>query len=278
MNLKTAVEHVLLATGGNPSTAIATENERIAQIINDSANYLYSMPWRWREVHGHKLTLGANTNYVELPADFSELVAIKSNDGSGGITVAETTPQHIEELIGSSSSTSSVDYVAVVFNQGDQSTVDVVGTLAGAAPKQFLKVFPQVTSEDADRYRISYRRGFGLVNASSSYTGSVSGSTVTDSLVSNAVSTGSNTDNQATTWEFQFPYYLDPLYVQYLRAFALGYEQGQLSEQLLQIEAGPIYQRMISRDGLIQNTYGKLNLNVPPSFPIPAQNTVPNPS
>lgn len=68
------------------------------------------------------------------------------------------------------------------------------------------------------------------------------------------------------------------MYVQYLRAFALGYEQGQLSEQLLQIEAGPIYQRMISRDGLIQNTYGKLNLNVPPSFPIPAQNTVPNPS
>lgn len=275
MNLKTAIEHVLLATGGNPSTAIATENERIAQIINDTGNYFYSMPWRFREVHGETVTLPANSNYVTLPADFAELVSITTNDSS--VTVAETTPHHIEQLIGSSTTSSNTDYVAVVFNQGDQSTIDVAGS-GGAGPSVFLKVFPQQTSEDADRYRISYRRSFMLVDSSASYTGSVAGSVVTDSLVLNAVSVGSNTDNVAAGWEFQFPYYLDPLFNQYLRAFALGYEQGQLSEQLLAIEAGPLYQRMIARDGLVQGQYGRLNLAVPPSFPVPAQNTVPNPA
>ena len=275
MNLKTAIEHVLLATGGNPSTAIATENERIAQMINAAGNYLYSMPWRWREVHGETVTLPASSNYVELPEDFAELISITTNDSS--VTVTETTPQHIEQLIGSSTTDSSTDLVAVVFNQGDQSTIDVAGT-NGNAPKVYLKVFPTQSAEDADRYRISYRRGFRLFDdLTSTFTGSVEGSAVTDSLVSAGAGDGSNADNSNPTYEFQFPYYIDPLFCEYLRAFAMGYEQGNLSEQLLAIEAGPLYQRMIARDGTVQQTYGRLNLSVPPSFPVPAQNTVPNP-
>ena len=271
MNLKTAIEHVLLATGGNPSTAIATENERIAQIINDTGNYFYSMPWKWREVHDYQIG-PAGSGWTALPDDFSEIISIVGNGSSYNVQL--TTPEFISSLVGSGQTDSAVEYVAVVYTNEH---AGAMGTDGSKAPKVYLRVFPEDISTDADRYLMSYRKGFRLADAKSE-TGAVVGSIITDALVSSGVAEGSNTDNTAAVSEFQFPYYLDPLFVQYLRAFALGYEQGQLSEQLLAIEAGPLYQRAISRDGMVQQTFGRMSLAVPPTFPVNAQSTVANPS
>lgn len=272
MNLKTAIEHVLLATGGNPSTAIATDNERIAQIINDAGNYFYSMPWKWREVHDF-VTGPDGDGYIALPLDFAEIIQITGNGSSFNVQL--TTPEMISDLVGSGQSSSGVEYVAVVYTSGSSGALTVDGS-TGDAPRVFLRVFPENIT-DTDRYLMSYRKGFALADSTSA-TGSVVGSIVTDTLVSTGITEGSNTDNSVAASEFQFPYYMDPLFVQYLRAFGLGYEQGNLSEQLLAIEAGPLYQRAITRDGMVQSNFGKLKLAVPPSFPVPLNSTVPNPS
>jgi len=269
VNLKTAIEHVLLATGGNPSTAIATENERIAQIINDTGNYFYSMPWRFREVHDFEIGPDGD-GWITLPDDFAEIMSITGNGSTFNVSL--TTPEFISDLAGSGQTSSSTEYVAVVFTSG---AAGALGTNATKAPAVYLRVFPENLT-DTDRYLMSYRKGFSIADGVSG-TGSAIGTVVTDLMVSTGASEGSNTDSSAAASEFQFPYYLDPLFVQYLRAFSVGYEQGQLSEQLLTIEAGPLYQRMIARDGTVQGTYGALNLSVPPFFPVPSQSTVPNP-
>tara|TARA_R100000329_G_scaffold118186_1_gene97301 strand:+ start:492 stop:1178 length:687 start_codon:yes stop_codon:yes gene_type:complete len=62
----------------------------------------------------------------------------------------------------------------------------------------------------------------------------------------------SDTDKSPT------PDYADSALIACVRAFALGYEEEGLEIRLAEIEAGPIYRRLLEKDGIIQPDYGPI--------------------
>tara|TARA_Y100000593_G_C4258236_1_gene310786 strand:- start:258 stop:944 length:687 start_codon:yes stop_codon:yes gene_type:complete len=54
------------------------------------------------------------------------------------------------------------------------------------------------------------------------------------------------------------PDYADSALISLVRAFALGYEEEGMEIRLAEIETGPIYQRLMEKDGIIQPDYGQI--------------------
>ena len=52
------------------------------------------------------------------------------------------------------------------------------------------------------------------------------------------------------------PDYAESALISIVRAFALGYEEAGLEVRLAEIENGPIYRRLLEKDGIIQPDYG----------------------
>lgn len=58
------------------------------------------------------------------------------------------------------------------------------------------------------------------------------------------------------------PAYAEAALIQMVRAFALGYEEENMSQRILEVEQGPIFQQALTSDGLTQNHYGPLQNGV----------------
>jgi hypothetical protein len=54
------------------------------------------------------------------------------------------------------------------------------------------------------------------------------------------------------------PDYADSALISLVRAFALGYEEEGMEVRLAEIENGPIYRRLMEKDGIIQPDYGQI--------------------
>lgn len=54
------------------------------------------------------------------------------------------------------------------------------------------------------------------------------------------------------------PDYADSALISLVRAFALGYEEEGMEIRLAEIENGPIYKRLLEKDGIIQPDYGQI--------------------
>lgn len=64
--------------------------------------------------------------------------------------------------------------------------------------------------------------------------------------------------NASDALELPIPTYVDALYLAYIRAFALGYEDDGLATRLAEVEAGPILQTALMKDGIVQRDVGRL--------------------
>ena len=86
--LKTAVTHAL---GGAPDQNIST-----GEIVNGALSWLCTLaPWRWKQ-KALSITMVNAQTYVNLPADFEEIMVIKKTGDTTGLVVPVTLDQIID--------------------------------------------------------------------------------------------------------------------------------------------------------------------------------------
>lgn len=223
-------QHILLALGGQPSVVTGvTRDQRIAEIINQSGNYLVSKPWRFRERTARPVTLTAGKNYAPLPADAEEIISLTSIAGMGW-RVELTSPEQIELMraTGDLSGSSGV-YSAAMSRPWAQSN-DTTPLVDGSGmPAVRLDLFPTPQATTSDALIIRYRSAWVAIS-----------------------------DQTADTYQIPVPAYVEALLIAYARAFGLAYEDEGLSARLIEIDNGPLFNNAAIKDGIQQRDFGRL--------------------
>ena len=230
---------VLLACGGDPSSATGlTVDERIAEIINSAGQQLFHHNWTWRE-RSSNLTLDftAGSKNVGLVQE-SDLGGIRSgniikvfpvnNNFREFIFVPPATFAEFESR--NLNVTEGLFYVTLTRQQ------TAFGT---DSPDMKLEFYPTPQTSESDVVGIKFRRNWPNIRGSDVATGS---SNLTNELPM---------DDSAI-----------PLFLEYIRAFAEGGENGDTNQRVAVVEAGPIYDQALRRDGTMVPNYGPLPLAV----------------
>ena len=236
-------QHVLLALGGQPSIVSGvTRDQRIAEIINQAGNYLFSKQWRFRERTSRPIGIVASRNWSALPDDVDDLVSLTCKAGLGW-RVEMTTPEMMDVLRTATEPAliEGVYYACLArpWAQPDPSTGNDTTTplVAGSGmPDVRLEFYPTPQSNSSDALIVRYRAGWVAVSGESS---------------------GGTPD----TYIIPVPAYAEALLVAYARAFALAYEDEGLTARLIEIDSGPIYDTAAIKDGIQQRDYGRLPTN-----------------
>lgn len=215
------VDHIRHTLGNAlPSSAIDPMT-----IINQAGQFLCTMhEWKWLERQSATVGFTANQNYATLPADLRDVISIQFTQGLVN-RVRVTSLNEISRLRSHNIGVGiAMTWVAVVYKSPAQITP---ATLAQPVP--VLELYPTPITTDASALTVYYRSGW------------------TPPI---------NLNDQST---IQIPEYIEPLYIQLLRAFARGYEeedQGSLDARLAELYGGVLYRTAAERDGAIQHQYG----------------------
>jgi hypothetical protein len=236
-------QHVLLALGGQPSIVSGvTRDQRIAEIINQAGNYLFSKQWRFRERTSRPIGIVASRNWSALPDDVDDLVSLTCKAGLGW-RVEMTTPEMMDVLRTATEPAliEGVYYACLArpWAQPDPSTGNDTTTplVAGSGmPAVRLEFYPTPQSNSSDALIVRYRAGWVAVS-------------------------GESTGGTPDTYIIPVPAYAEALLVAYARAFALAYEDEGLTARLIEIDSGPIYDTAAIKDGIQQRDYGRLPTN-----------------
>lgn len=154
-----------------------------------------------------------------LPSDFGGILSLKAGDGFQE-DVTLTTLDAIDELRSDSVPTSGSYFMAALsFGQ----------LAASGVPVPRLEFWPDITTADTEKFRLSYRAGWKAITS----------------------------DGQTLA----IPAHTEALFIALLRAFARGYEeedQATLSRRLADVEAGPVFMAARKYDGAQQRNYGPM--------------------
>ena len=234
---------VLLACGGNPSTATGmTVDERVAEIINSAGQQLFHHAWTWKERTSQvKLGFTANSDVVTLPTDtvlndvLSGQIISVVPDGNTFRTVQFTTPEKFASLEANNLQLTDGQFFILV-TKPDTDFGTAISDLR-------LEIYPKPANTETSALIIRYRRNFPNVRS-------------TDV-------TGSDTSaNASLLFELPVDDIAIPLFLEYLRAFGEGGEYGDASQRVAAVEAGPIYDQALRRDGTTNPNYGPIPLAV----------------
>lgn len=226
-NLKS---HVVLALGGQPSIVSGmTRDQRIAEIVNQAGLYLFTKAWRFRERTSRALPVVAQQNYVALPADVEDIIALVSKAGLGW-RVELTTPEHME-IIRNMAEPALMDgvYYATMSRPWAQANGTELGQGTGL-PAIRLELYPTPQASASDAITARYRAAWQTVSSSTN----------------------------ETSFIIPVPAYAESLLIAYARAFAMAYEDEGLTARLLEIDNGPIFSAAATKDGIQQRDYGRL--------------------
>lgn len=216
-------QHVLLAIGGQPSIVSGvSRDQRIAEVINQAGQYLFSRSWRFRERTSRPVSVVAGQSWAALPGDAEQIVSLTVNAGLGW-KVELTTPEQIE-LFRAASTPALLDHVyyAALSRTWDYTAGD-------AFPTARLDLYPTPQTTSADSIIIRYRAGWQELSTST-----------------------------PDSYQIAVPPYVESLLIAYCRAFAVSYEDEGLSARLLEIDGGPLWNAAASKDGIQQRDYGRL--------------------
>jgi len=229
-------QHILLAIGGQPSIVTGvTREQRLAEIINQAGQYLFTKQWRFRERTARPISLVANQNWVALPGDAEEILTIVAKAGVGW-RVETTSPEQIELFRSSLTPalTDSIYYVAISRPWAQVGVTPETEIVPGSAfPSARLEIYPTPSASSTDSMILRYRAGW------------------------NAVS-GETNSTTADSYQIAVPPYVEALLIAYCRAFAISYEDEGLAARLLEIDNGPIWNAAAIKDGIAQRDYGRL--------------------
>jgi hypothetical protein len=223
-------QHVLLALGGQPSIVSGvSRDQRIAEIVNQAGQYLFSRPWRFRERTARPVSFIAKQDWAALPGDAEEIISLTVKAGLGW-RVELTTPEQLElfRTAMAPALADSVYYAAMSrpWAQSNGVTALVPGT---AFPAVRLDIYPTPQTTSHDSIILRYRSGW------------------TD-IASTADS----------SYQIPVPPYVEALLIAYSRAFAMAYEDEGLTARLVEIDSGPLWNTAASKDGIQQRDYGRL--------------------
>jgi hypothetical protein len=144
------VQHAL---GDDPSTGFTT-----LEIVRDAFRWLQSHhPWNWRTQGPTTLSLVQDQDYVDLPADFGELISMEYP----GTTIREmnaSTIHEIEDLRAFRNTTPQYAFWYAI-NTGAIDTANPQNGLA--APR--MEIWPNPEASVADALRVYYRRDMALL-------------------------------------------------------------------------------------------------------------------
>ena len=227
-------QHILLALGGQPSIVSGVSREqRIAEIVNQAGQYLFSKQWRFRERTARPVSLTANQNWAPLAGDAEEITSLVTQAGLGW-RVELTTPEQIE-LYRNSMSPALHDsvYYAALSRPWMVGNTTVEITPGSAMPTVRLELYPTPTASSTDSIIIRYRAGWAAVS-------------------------GEEGAITADSYQLFVPPYVESLLIAYCRAFAMAYEDEGLAARLVEIDNGPILNAAAIKDGLQQRDYGRL--------------------
>lgn len=223
--------HVLLALGGQPSIVSGvTRDQRIAEIVNQAGNYLFSKQWRFRERTARPISLVAQQNWAALPSDAEEIISLTCKAGLGW-RVELTSPENIEmfrtalqpQLL------DAVYYAALSRPWAKSDGVTPLDYATDPMPAVRLELYPTPQTTTTDSIIMRYRAGWPTVS-----------------------------DTTPTTYNIPVPAYAESLLIAYCRAFALAYEDEGLSARLVEIDNGPLRDTVAIKDGVAQRDYGRL--------------------
>jgi len=227
-------QHILLALGGQPSIVIGvSRDQRIAEIVNQAGNYLFTKAWRFRERTARPLSIVANQDWIALPSDADEIVSLIAKGGLGW-RIELTTPDQIEVFRNTLAPQvlDSVYYAAMSrpWAEANGTTPLAAGT---AFPAVRLDIYPTPVANQPDAMIMRYRAGWTPVSEDN---GSVT----------------------PITYIMPVPSYVEALLIAYCRAFAVSYEDEGLAARLIEIDNGPILNAAAIKDGIAQRDYGRL--------------------
>jgi len=218
-----AKRHAILAVGGYPSLAPGqTQSARLAEIVNQAGQHLFSRPWRFRERTTKFISLVADQSYVALPSDCEELLSIISTQPLGYL-IEMVTPDHLEQLRQLGLTMTGPGVTHACFTRPPPTTA------GDALPAARMDIYPTPTAAVADAIAVRYRAAWEEISSGA-----------------------------ADTYVIPIPKYADALFLSYVRAFAQAYEDEGLSMKIAEIEAGPLLATSLTKDGLLQRDMGRI--------------------
>ena len=191
-------------------------------VLNEAGEFLTSMqPWKWLERQPVTLSLVGGQDYVDLPADFRELIAYNAT----------------ESLVNSFHLTSHAELLNLRTNEITVTSWNFWGAInyyADASvdrniPTPRIEFWPTPLANDSTGLTIIYRAGWVTLENDEDVIG--------------------------------IPSWMHTIFIQLLRAFARGYEEedtGSLSLRIAEIQAGPLFSVAVDRDGAVQPDLGPL--------------------
>ena len=160
-----------------------------------------------------------HTSAIALPSDFREIIAI--NTTSGLLKGVELTS--FADLL----SKRAASFTSAGFHYGAISQPTDTDLTVDGAPVARLEIWPQPSANETAAITIMYRAGWKRITKD--------------------------------THRLRLPVYCESLYIQFLRAFARGYEEEDeftVSQRLTEIMSGPLFGAAVDRDASIQSDYG----------------------
>lgn len=194
----------------------------VTLVVNDAGRHFINVhPWSWLVRPPVNLSLTASQAYVSLTSaapDFRELIAIRARD-SATATVRLTTMEDILDRRENSTDFTGIDYWVALIREGQTGV-----TLSPPVPR--FEIWPTPAANLSNAFSIVYR------------------------------ATWTTLDDDADA--ANVPGHCEPVLIQYVRAFAQGYEDGELTERVAQIDASPAVRALKERAGIVQPNYGPI--------------------
>lgn len=234
LRLEDCAAHIFHALGAEPSSELSTP------LVANAAGewFVSSQAWKWLSRTPASGDFVASQDYVTLPTDFGELVAVERDNVVAGFTLVSMSELMTMRAKSVASSSELNLWGAVSHSPGT----------TASAPTPRLEVYPTPSANLTGALKILYRAGWTRLTAS----------------------------EQTHVY---IPTFCEPVYIETLRAFALGWEEHDevgLSERLAAIEMGPLMQAAMRRDAASQTDYGEIrNGLVACSYARPVSNRSP---
>ena len=233
VKLSTALQYVEHSGWGSGSPILGK------RAVEEALVEIENMPkWRWLQPPSVMLTLVAQQDYVDLPADFRDLIEINATEGLQGrffmVDIGE-----INQLRTYQQNDSATTYRGAI-EWADSTDPD------GGAPIPRIAIYPMPTDTKTDWLTLSYRKKIAVP--------------ATDSIF------------------IPMPDFMDPLFFQVIDAVTKGWAFDDLAspksnpgrtrtQRMTEILLGPTYLNARRRDGSAQPTFGPMrNVSVPNRF------------
>lgn len=189
-------------------------------IINDAGRHMFDMHgWKFRVKPPILVDFVQGQSFITLPEDFGEMEAYQMSDALN-FTITMTTPQAIASLRATTVTIAQQSFWAAIVFPRQRSQKEIPGP-------PILEMYPTPSADHTDVFTLFYKSKWQELVDEADYA--------------------------------DVPSYAESTLVQFVRAFALGWEEEgnmSLEERLAMVALGPVCQAAKETDGSLQSDFG----------------------